>query len=74
MGDVQTFCGAVASVTPDDVQSLVSNIFPLLTTVINNSSLSDNGKSLAVIGLGVAQTAILVLVPSAQATTTSTTQ
>lgn len=63
VGDVQTFCATVAIATPADVQALVNTAFPLLTVVINNSSLSDNGKNLAIIGLGVAQTAINVLVP-----------
>jgi len=62
--DVNAFCAASAVVSVPDVQTLVNTMFPLLAGVVENSSLSANGKNLAIIGLGVAQTAIIILVPS----------
>jgi len=61
---VNAFCDATATVSTVDVQTLVNDLFPLLSGVIEDSSLSANGKNLAIIGLGVAQTAITILVPS----------
>ena len=61
---INTFCGAVATVNVSDVQTLVDATFPVLTQVVQKSSMSANSKDLAIIGLNGAQTAIEILVPS----------
>ncbi|MBV6304954.1 hypothetical protein KVP10_08640 [Candidimonas humi] len=66
VGQVDDFCAATDLASTASVQTLVNAIFPVLANVIENSSLSANGKNLALIGLDIAQTSITILVPTVQ--------
>jgi hypothetical protein len=56
--DVNAVCAAGATVTTASIRNLVSATFPIVITVIQNSSLSDTQKLQATVAVGLVVTGI----------------